>query len=70
MILVMMVGVNWSTYPLPSSLALLEKMVAKENMIAEENIFAGVRIDAGIGIIVVVKGVVCAQVCCRLNSKR
>lgn len=40
------------TYPLPSSLALREKMLAKENMIAEENIVAGVGIDAVIRIMI------------------
>ena len=45
-------GFDWKTYPLPSSLALREKMLAKENMIAEENIVAEVGIDAEIRIIV------------------
>ena len=55
-------------YPLPSSLALREKVVAKENMIAEENIFAGMGIDVEIKIIVVVVSVVCAQVYCWIEQ--
>lgn len=66
----MMMVVDWRTYPLPSSLALREKMIAKENMIAEENIFAEMGIDVGIRIIVVVVSVVCAQVYGRMKSKR
>lgn len=49
---VRMMSLDWRTYPLPSSLALREKMLAKENMVAEENIFAEVGIDAVIRIIV------------------
>lgn len=51
-ILEMMMINDRRTYPLPSSLASREKMVAKENMIAEENIVAEVGIDAEIRIIV------------------
>lgn len=51
LMLVMMTG-DRETYPLPSSLALREKMVAKENMIDEENIVAEVSIDAEIRIVV------------------
>ena len=50
--LVVMISLDWRTYPLPSSLASRERMVAKENMIAEENIVAEVGIDAEIRIIV------------------
>ena len=63
-------GFDWKTYPLPSSLALREKMLAKENMIAEENIVAGVGIDAVIRIIVADVGCCLRSGICRINSKR
>ena len=61
---------DWRTYPLPSSLALREKMLAKENMIAEENIVAEVGIDAVVRIIVVGVGSCLRSGVCRMNSKR
>jgi hypothetical protein len=60
--MLVMMASDRRTYPLPSSLALREKMIAKENMIAEENIVAEVGIDAEIRIIVVGVEVVCVQV--------
>ena len=70
LMLAVRISLDGRTYPLPSSLALREKMLAKENMIAEENIVAEVGIDAVIRIIIAGVESCSGLDVCRIKSKR
>ena len=70
LMLLVMMSLYWKTYPLPSSLALREKMLAKENMIDEENIVVKMGIDAVIRITIAGDGWCLRWGVCRINSKR